>query len=126
MNRMNLTRSEKIVLIMLSALLLAGAVILRIRRSRPYPEITIVKNGIKEQLALKQVESQLKETRKININTSTIKEITSIPGVGGVLAARIVEYRDAHGAYRHKDDLLNVKGIGEKKLERITDYIRFY
>ena len=122
--QMKFTFHEKLVLIILSALLLTGAIILHARRSRPYNEITIVENGVKERLTLEQVERNLKETRKIDINISTAEEITSIPGVGEVLAARIVAYRDKHGNYHYENDLLNVKGIGKKKLEKIREYIR--
>ena len=54
---MSLTKSERIFLVVLSVLLLTGAVILHFRQSRPRPEITIVKEGIKEELTLIDHES---------------------------------------------------------------------
>ncbi len=60
---------------------------------------------------------------KIPINTATEKELETIPGIGPVLASRIVEYRREHGPFASYEDLLNVKGIGEKILEKIKPYI---
>ena len=60
---------------------------------------------------------------KININTATAEALTYLPGIGEVLAKRIVEYREENGLFTQATDLLNVKGIGNGKLNRILDYI---
>ena len=119
-----MNKSEKIVILILSAALLAGSFILYKRHTRPFTEITIIKEGVKEELTLAQVEARLKEKRRVNINTATAEEITAIPGVGEVLAARIVEYRDSHGGFEFEEELLQVDGIGPKKLETIKEYIK--
>ena len=59
---------------------------------------------------------------KININTAYAKDLESLPGIGEVMAERIVEYRE-HKEFRKTEDIMNVKGIGEKKFEKIKDYI---
>ncbi|MEA3489228.1 MAG: helix-hairpin-helix domain-containing protein [Candidatus Omnitrophota bacterium] len=116
--------TERIIIIFLSGALLTGATILYKRYSRPCQKITIIENGIKEQLTLREVEKRLKERRRVNINTATPEEVTTIPGIGEVFAARIVDYRDTHGKYYRAEDLLEVEGIGEKKLEKIKEYIK--
>ena len=60
---------------------------------------------------------------KIPINSATQKELETIPGIGPVLASRIIEYRQKHGPFASYEDLLHVKGIGEKTLEKIKPYI---
>ncbi len=55
---------------------------------------------------------------KININTATVEELTQLKNVGVKTAERIVAYREANGPFRSTDDLTNVKGIGEKILDR--------
>jgi competence protein ComEA len=60
---------------------------------------------------------------KVNINTATVEQLTTLPGVGEAIAQAIVDYRDNNGAFRSADDLLQVKGIGEKKLEGIRGMV---
>ena len=63
------------------------------------------------------------DTEKININTATLAELTTLPGIGEVLAQRILDYRDENGAFSAPEELLNVEGIGKKRLEEILDLI---
>ena len=51
----------------------------------------------------------------VSLNTATVEQLDSLPGVGPVLAARIVAYRTAHGGFRSVDQLREVTGIGEAK-----------
>ena len=52
----------------------------------------------------------------VNINTATLEELETLPGIGPALGQRIIDFRTAHGPFRSVDDLLNVSGIGEKRL----------
>lgn len=64
-------------------------------------------------------------TKRINVNTASQEELVSLPGIGEVIAQRIIEYRQTHGPFHKPEDLLEVKGIGSKKLDRIRDLISF-
>ena len=59
----------------------------------------------------------------VNINTADIAELAGLPGIGEVLAQRIVDYRKAHGSFTAIEQLTNVEGIGEGKLEAILEQI---
>ena len=61
--------------------------------------------------------------KRLNINTASIAELETLPGIGEVLASRIVEYRQQNGDYRTIYDITSVKGIGEKTLEAIESLI---
>ena len=59
----------------------------------------------------------------ININTASAEELTSLPGIGDVLAGRIVSYREQYGSFLSTEELMDVTGISEKTYERIQEYV---
>ena len=61
--------------------------------------------------------------KKININQASAKELANLPRVGSKVADRIVEYRQAHGAFARVEDLMEVKGIGEKLFTELKPYL---
>ena len=60
---------------------------------------------------------------KININIATKEELMTISGIGEVYATRIIEYREQIGYFTCLEELLEVKGIGEKRLEKWEPYL---
>lgn len=59
----------------------------------------------------------------VNINTATVEEFQTLPGIGPVLAEKIVEYRKVNGSFSCVADLVNVDGIGETRLSSLLDYL---
>lgn len=62
-------------------------------------------------------------TFPIDINRADAEQLTALPGIGEVLAGRIVAYREENGSFLSTQELQNVEGIGEKRLEVILDLI---
>ena len=67
-------------------------------------------------------EDVIPDTDPISINQGTLEELDLLPGIGPVLAQRIVDYRTEHGLFTTMEGLLEVSGIGEKVLEDIKKY----
>ncbi len=59
----------------------------------------------------------------VNVNTASATELTRLPRVGEKLAARIVAHREQHGPFRRAEDLMEVKGIGEKMFQGLQPYV---
>jgi competence protein ComEA len=59
----------------------------------------------------------------INLNSATAEELETLPGIGEVLAAAIVEHRERNGPFTSIDALLDVSGIGEQRLADIRDLV---
>lgn len=60
---------------------------------------------------------------KVNVNTATAAQLQLLPGIGTVIAQRVIEYRTQHGQFRQASDLMQVKGIGAKKLAALQPFI---
>jgi competence protein ComEA len=60
---------------------------------------------------------------KVNINSATESDFENLPGIGPVLAQKIVDYRDQHGPFRSIQDLMKVTGIGQKKFDSLQAYV---
>jgi competence protein ComEA len=60
---------------------------------------------------------------KVNLNTATLAQLDGLPGVGPVLAQRILSYRDRHGPFRSVGELRQVEGIGDAKFEQLKDLV---
>jgi competence protein ComEA len=55
----------------------------------------------------------------VNLNTATVAELQTLPGIGAKMAARIIEYREARGPFKKIEELMNVQGIGEKNFLKL-------
>lgn len=60
---------------------------------------------------------------KININTATVEELETLPGIGPTYAQRIIEYRQEKGPFKSIEEIKNVQGIGEATFEKFKDMI---
>ena len=62
--------------------------------------------------------------RTVNVNTATAEDLERLPGIGPVLARRIIAHRDQQGLFRTLDDLIEVQGFGRKLLRRLEPVLR--
>jgi len=59
----------------------------------------------------------------VNINTASATELEALPGVGAKTAARIIDYRQKNGPFKKVEDLMNVRGVGEKNFLKLKPQI---
>ena len=75
-------------------------------------------------LGLPKGGTESREIAPVDLNQATVEGLTVIPGVGEVTARRIVTWREQHGPFRRVEDLMKVKGIGEKSFEKLRPYVK--
>ena len=62
-------------------------------------------------------------TSPVNLNSASVAQLQTLPGIGASTAQRIVEYRQKNGAFKKIEELMNVKGIGEKSFLKLKPLI---
>ncbi|MQA30189.1 MAG: hypothetical protein GEU82_10165 [Luteitalea sp.] len=59
----------------------------------------------------------------VNLNTATVTDLQELPGIGAIVSARIVEYRQKNGPFKKIEELMNVQGIGEKSFLKLRSQV---
>ena len=92
------------------------------------PLATSAKNCL-HNLVSSETSEQNQETKSgnknetVNINTAPSEELEKLSGVGKSMAKRIIDYRETHGGFANKEEIMNVKGIGKRVFENIKNNI---
>ncbi len=61
--------------------------------------------------------------RPVNLNTATSEQLQQVPGIGPVTAGKILQMRKTYGPFKSVDDLLAIRGLGAKRLEKMRKYL---
>ena len=85
---------------------------------------TIAPQDTQEQVEIPETTSAgITADGKVNINLASMEELMTLPGIGETYAMQIIRYRETHGSFSNVDDLKNIAGIGDKRLDSIRDLI---
>jgi len=133
MDFFSFTPQESKAIIFIIVILLIGSGVTVYKKYHPdfAPELLIEKNFPEQKKVFEPVKSSAISDnidlkipgRKVNLNTATLKELESLPGIGPELGKRILEFRENKGNFSTIDEIVNVKGIGPKILEKLKNLI---
>ncbi|MBU1262920.1 helix-hairpin-helix domain-containing protein [bacterium] len=117
-------------IILIGGLILGSFILMVKRRHNPVPKIQIVhsQKGSQTQTDPKtsttsNLPKKKPQTFIININTAEKEDLELLPGVSPKIAERIIEFRKNNGKFKQKEDIMEIKGIGEKRFEKWKDLI---
>jgi competence protein ComEA len=104
-----------------AATIVACAASLAAAQEQPKPQATVTASAP----ASKKASSARKATAQspVNINTATLEELQTLPGIGPSVSKRILDYRQKNGAFKKPEDLMNVRGIGEKSFLKLKPLV---
>ena len=144
--RLGFTSNESRIVLFLAGTILVGAGIRLVRNSEPRPaqfnyssldsqfasgvmrmdedsgDSSDQESGAPANRSSSESNLQL-QTRSVDINIATIDQLVALPGIGEAMAQRIVAYREKHGRFSSIEEIRHVKGIGQKKYERIRVFL---
>ena len=73
--------------------------------------------------AVTNLDGLINNTGKVSLNSALIDELITLPGIGEAKAKLIIEYREKNNGFKDIEEIMNIKGIGEKMFEKIKPYI---
>lgn len=117
----SLNRRERAILLLVSAAFLVGAGVsywrrVELRRQAALNPVTVVRDA---GTGSDSVAGQ----RPVDLNRATARQLDGLPGVGPVLASRIIDFRQRKGGFRSISELRTVPGIGEKRYSALKDLV---
>ncbi len=123
------TKNEQRVVLFLTAAFFCGALIRAVRDdAHPLPDAA--EPGIQVQLHAPEPPRKIagggggRPAAGVNLNSAGAAELIRVPGIGPVMAGRILAYRRESGRFRSVDELIRVRGVGPRTLEKIRPYLR--
>jgi len=133
-----LTRQEQRITLFLLTTFAIGCMVLWWRQQRPAPPVdaSVVRDFAERSLPAPQegahasmvdpLPSLVKKSAgggPVDLNSATLHDLIGLPGIGAVMAQRIVDHRSAHGRFAKPEDLMQVKGIGKKTYQKLQPLI---
>jgi len=100
------------------AALLAGG-LLAWQRQAPL----VAFEGVAQPLRHAEWDEALRTARQVDLNTADAATLARLPNIGPALAQRIVAYRERHGQFLTREELLRVQGVGPKTFEQLADHV---
>lgn len=127
------TPQESKAIVFLVVVLLIGSGVTLYKKYHPdfAPELLLRKERTRENefiettksSTIEEIKSFTHSEEKINLNTATLEELETLPGIGKELGKRILDYREKQGGFYTVDELQKIKGIGPKTFEKLKNRV---
>jgi competence protein ComEA len=103
--------------------ILVAFLALTLSSCKPHRDVANINSS--QTQTVEQSSSSQSEPKKlsVNLNTATAEELKELPGIGEVMARRVIDYRERHGRFRRAEEIIIVEGFSEKKYRAIAEMI---
>jgi competence protein ComEA len=123
----NEVRRQHIGVFLLAAVIFLSGYIVYSQKSEPVNYVPVARNEVNNGKSTNDVKTSgsvvNKSVQIININTASLEDLDTLPGIGEKTAQKIIEHRKANGPFKTKEAIMDVSGIGESKYSQIQDLI---
>jgi len=119
------TKGDRIAIAFIAVLILTGwGIRLALHRSEEADDIRVIRNAIKLPASLDTLAVEFEDIYSpVDINNANASELETLPLIGSVKAAAIIDYREEHGPFLETEDIMKVPGIGPATYEKIKKQI---
>lgn len=105
------------------SIVLVALMVLTFSSCNPHREVANNNSSSPRQVEQASVSQSQSHKPCVNLNTATAQELKELPGIGDVMAQRVIDYRERYGRFRRTEDVIIVEGFSEKKYRAIADQI---
>jgi len=116
-------RRERAVVLLLTVTLVFGIGVSYYRRARLRRRTSAVPLTVLQDTGAVPATARNAFTQLLDINLATARQLDELPGIGPILANRIVEYRQRKGGFRSVGDLRSVPGIGDRRFQTLREFV---
>ena len=118
-----MNRREQAVLLLVTAAFLVGIGISYGKRARPMHQAALNPIAVVQDSTAGSLPDSVGAPPPVDLNQATPRQLDGLPGIGPVLAGRIIEYRQRKGGFHRVNELRAVSGIGEKRYSALKDMV---
>ena len=118
-----MNRRERAVLLLVAAAFLVGIVVSYYKRAGLRRQATLNPIGVVQDTSAGYSPDSVDALPPVDLNRATPRQLDGLPGIGPVLAGRIIEYRQRKGGFQSVSELRGVSGIGEKRYSALKDLV---
>ena len=118
-----MNRRERAVLLLVTAAFLIGIGISSYKRAGPRHQAALNPIAVVQDTSAGYLPDSVGVLPPVDLNQATSRQLDGLPGIGRVLAGRIVEYRQRNGGFHSVSELRGVSGIGEKRYSALKDLV---
>ncbi len=105
------------------SIILVALLALTLSTCKPHRDVPNNNSSSQPQIDQPSVSQSQTHKQCVDLNTATAQQLKDLPGIGDVMAQRVIDYRERHGRFRRTEDIIIIEGFSEKRYRAIAEMI---